>query len=599
MRLHRLFVFAALVLAAAAPASAGSDPVADYLAWRGEGLAAIHALTLDGDVDASGLHGTDKQSATPARLRDEFDFSVLKGVTVISEAGAWETTMSGQVRTLSLDAKITAARRLDLLFATPLRAGRGKTLPDETKDDVSYRVVHVDYGDGDAHDYFIASDGALPFVRITQDTDVSWMALSDWRTVDGVKFAFKESLTYEEAMRNATIAWRSIAARASTDDAAFARPAAGRQVVSFPSGDAPAIPIKLFRDSYIVLPITVNGVATNALLDSGAEATALDATFAETAGIAATGALPASGAGGYQTAGIASGVTIETAGATLRDITPAIIDLSALSAAFGMPINAIVGQELFNEAVVEVDYAGLAVRFHDAATFAPREGTTVALVPHHGGLRQIEASVEGHPPGLFDFDTGNGGYTAISGYAADDWKLLDGRPASDVLTGGVGGQSVTTVVTASELAFAGVTLTNVPVTIGGASGGSHDTKRLAGNLGAAVFKRFRLWIDFAHDRLTLLPNPERIALPFDRDRCGLGFGFTKEGLAISHVAKASPAEAAGVTVGTIVRGINGSAVDRVSWPERLRGACRAPAGGNAVLSFDNGKTVTLPLRDYF
>ena len=53
----------------------------------------------------------------------------------------------------------------------------------------------------------------------------------------------------------------------------------------------------------------------------------------------------------------------------------------------------------------------------------------------------------------------------------------------------------------------GALFRDVPTILMPATGGAGDTGRVGGNLGFPVLSRFRFSVDYAHDRLWLVPAP--------------------------------------------------------------------------------------------
>lgn len=120
-----------------------------------------------------------------------------------------------------------------------------------------------------------------------------------------------------------------------------------------------------------VIPARVNGHDTMVLLDSGAETTVLDATFARSLGLEGAGRITALGSGGTQEASLAPDIDIELGNLKLAGITAAIIDFTRVAAALGHGLPVVLGKEILNETVVEIDFAGRRIAFHDPAHYAP------------------------------------------------------------------------------------------------------------------------------------------------------------------------------------------------------------------------------------
>jgi hypothetical protein len=599
--MSRASLFAFILLAPVTAANAAEDTAARYLEWRGgTALDRVQSLSFDGEAATAGLKGEQRLVVTREYLRSELDFGNLKGTTVIGPEGAFDRTTNGQVQILGAEERETQERSVEFIFAEAFREGRVIPQKNEEKEGRSYSVMRVSYEDGDAFDYFIASDGALDWIRAQEDTDTVWVRLSDWRIVDGIRLPFGNESIRKHAAQTMVSTWESISVNPKLADGTFARPEPTRKLLSFASGNSTSIPIDLYLTVRVFVPVTINGVETMAILDSGAELSVIDAAFAAKAGVTGQGAVHAQGTGGTTTASIATNVEIALSGAKLSGLAPAIIDLSELNSRFGRPLNVIIGRELFNEAVVDVDYAGKMLTLHDAGSFTyTGSGETLSLHSVKGGLTQLEVSVEGNAPALFDFDLGNGGSIVVFHDAATRWKLFDGRKTADTIGGGVGGTRVNKSVTLSEIGLGKFTFKSVPAVLSGTDDGAFNTKTIAGNIGAGVFKKFRVLVDMTRNKLHLEPNGERISAPFDRDRGGLSFQFSEAKLTVTHVVPGGPADAVGLKKGDAIRALDGKLVTAETWAEIARDRFTQAPGTVVKITTTEGREVPVTLAEYF
>ena len=351
-----------------------------------------------------------------------------------------------------------------------------------------------------------------------------------------------------------------------------------------------------FRERSIFLPATVNGQSAQVMLDSGAGMTTLDTAFAARLGLKPTRPMTVQAAGGPTEAKIATGVDITAAGLHLKNVSVLILDLSAIGAQMGRPLPMILGREVFEVAMVDIDFPGRRIAFHDPKAFTAPAGATNVPLQLIDDQRRLDISIEGAAPIPAEFDLGNMGAVSVSSDYARRSGLLNGRPTSDTLAGGVGGLSVHDEAVLSSVKLSGIELRDVPALFNRVD---NQAPRRGANLGMAVFSRFRLITDYPHSRLLLGADPVAAAQPFLKDRSGLRAMFAGDRLKVMYVSKGSPAQADGWKVGDEIVAVDGEAVSR-GYLNGPHATWSAGAAGQAVsLTLGDGAKRTLTLRDYF
>lgn len=551
----------ALLLIVVAPATAWADDLdavaGRYLAWRG-GAAYDRLKTIDaeGRMEVSGLSGPIRFRLDRAgRSRGEADFGVVKSLDVVTPDGGFSLNQSGQLEAVSPVAREEAARTLLLEFGDAVR-GKGaerRLLADETRDGKTWDVLRLTFGGGATWDLFLdPATGALHGARITENRIERFEAYEDWRTVDGVRLPFRTVSTSQIASSNARIQLDRVTLNAPFETALFEAPKVARKAV-FAGGAKSTgwIEFEFFNNNRIFFPAKVNGVDTIVILDSGAESTVFDDCFVAKVGLKPQGQVTAMGTGGTSTAGLISGVTIQVGNLSLNDLTVASIDLAAIEKAIGHEMPVILGKEIFTQLIVDIDFEGRRIAFHDPEGYRPPAGATLAPITPVDGLRAVPVSIEGRAPVLFDFDLGNGTPLLVfPSYAAAE-KLLEGRPQSTSLGGAVGGVREDRLALIQRLDFGGVTFTGVPTSFPPPGPSAVDSDHTNGNLGLPILSRFRLITDYPQDRLYLIPGKDA-ARPFERDRLGLSLTLAGDKLTVRYVAKGSPAETAGFKQGDVL-----------------------------------------------
>jgi hypothetical protein len=600
--------------AAAAPARAAVAPEAapvieKYVAWLGgwQELDSLRDLSLEGAVEVAGLKGTlSLRLRQDGRQRTEYDLKVIKGVDAVDGDDAWALNASGQVEDLGRAKVLNAQRSLDRAFNRHLRGeGVEVTRPaDEDKDGRTWAVLRFTYPDGDQYDILVdAATGESAWARDTTDGHVAWSHESDIREVDGHRFAFRQDTIAEQAIENQTVTWTSVKANTGLGDDVFHRPGAtaANKLVHLPAGVTATawLPIELHLERYIYLKGTVDGVPTDILLDSGAGMTVLDTAMAKKLGRESKGAMPAQGVGGTTTAGLVEGITIELGELTLGPVVAATLDLGDIGKRLGRDMPVILGKEVFQDLIVDLDYPNQRIRFLDPATFTyDGAGHRLEVLPADDGHKLVKLAIEGLPEATVMLDTGQGNALTLFRRYTDDNSLLDGRRQSKAVGGGVGGSMEIVLARVAKVTIAGYEMLDVPTSFHRQDvGGAFDTAKLAGNLGAGILGRFRVVFDYPHDCLWLEPGQD-FAAPQSRDRTGLAPHPDGAALVIDYIAPGSPAEAAGWQQGERVTALDGRPVD-ANWWKQWAVWSRAAAGTTVKLTMADGSVRELRLADYY
>ena len=605
MRRAQLAAWTALVILGLPGHAFAGDPsevLERYREWRGgqafEQMTAVHST---GAMTGSGLEGVIEQIATAhGDLRRDIDLGVIRTASARRGGEGWTLTPAGQIEDIASTAAEDLRRDALLMFEAvlddPARLDRKN---DAVRDGRAFAVVAIDFGDDDVHELYLEpATGALHGLRRVRDRRESFVRFDDWRMVEGVRMPFAE-LSTEATGEDASVRWASIDPDPDLPEAAFERPVlAAAHAIAGGATSTGFMPFDLFAGSRIYIPATVNGVETEVLLDSGAEMTVLDKAFAERLGLTLGGDVAAVGTGGVGSAQFASGVTIALDGIAFADRTVAVIDFEAISRAIGHPLPVVLGKDAFNGLILDIDFPGRRIAFHERAGFAPPEGLTEVRLVSTGAIRAVPLSIEGRPPVLFDFDTGNGGALIIYPAYAGAEGLLQNRRSSTVLSGAVGGVRESGIATVRSLDLAGFEVRDVPTVFPPAGPSAVDSDRTAGNVGLGVLGRFRLVTDFAGDRLWLGADPAALAQPFPRDRLGLGLRKEAEVILVQRVSPNSPAAEAGWSAGERIAAIDGVPAADLD-AAALRSVLADPAGRTVRLTLEGGETRVLVSRDFY
>lgn len=562
--IRRLFL-AAVLAASVAPAQADAlgALIDRYMAWRG-GAAFEHlqSLRFEASLDTAGLRGTETLWADRSgSQRVDTDLGVLKITQVVAPTGDWDTSPSGQVESLSLADRLNLTRDMALQFPDVLRGRGGATVAlagNEIRDGRTWAVVRLRFGDEDVYDVLIdPKTGELGGFDITEDRRERFERFSDWRKVDGVRMAFLQTTESRTPGGDQTLKLTGLALNVPIAPDRLVRPAPVRNA-TFRNGAISTgwIDFEFFHNNRIFFPAKVNGHDTVVLLDSGASVSSADKAFAASIGLTPQGAFTAPGAGGITTTGFASGVNIEIGDMTLHGVNVATFDFAPIAQGIGHPLPFVLGNEVFDQLAVDIDFAHHRLAFRDPDTLTRPAGAVEVPLPRIKD-RAVPVSIEGAPPVPFEFDLGDGTPLDIAPVYYMPHKLLQGRRISQVEAGGVGGYHGETVATIRELTFAGVAFHDVPATFTPDTASANNSNLLSGTVGLPVFARFHLIIDYSHDRLFAAPYPDAAGKPFVRDRFGAVLVKNAGAVTVQFVSPGSPVQAAGLKVGDRVVKIDG------------------------------------------
>jgi hypothetical protein len=598
----------AALLSAAATAAPAEEPqsvLAKYLAWRGgpqfQALQSLHASGKSrvGEIDGS----FELWLVRDGRLRRNRSLGPVLETEVITRDGAWKSNASGQIEDLA-DGGQADRRAVALAFADVGKPDAGmsyRLLGTERREERTWAVVRVGFGGSDTYDLFLdPTSGELLGARITEDRATRFVRFGQWKSVAGVRMPFEARVTGASAAAEEYAQIDALELNVAPASAVFARPAS-TQTWSFAAGRRSTgwVDFEFFNDSQIFIPATVNGRAVNLILDSGADITVVDKTLATSMGLKLSAAAPVTGTGGESTMQLVPDLEVRIGELGLHHVTAGVIDLSVMAGQLGHALPLILGKEVFNQLIVDIDFPHRRIAFNEPANFSVPAGAVRVPLGRHGDNRSVPVSVEGGTSVAFDFDLGSNSPLIVYPAYRDGAHLLDGRRQSVGLSAGVGGLIKPRCATLRYITLAGTRLANVPADFPEPADGTLNSDRTAGNIGLPVFSRFRLITDYAHDELWLVADAKALAEPFLKNRAGLLSLPAGDRLKVLMVAPGSPAERAGWKEGTEIVAVNGQKIGAAYRTSVLSHWATQAAGTRVALTLVDGSTRELILADYF
>lgn len=340
----------------------------------------------------------------------------------------------------------------------------------------------------------------------------------------------------------------------------------------------------------VLVPAKVNGQEVFVKLIDGADTSYIDKDFA-----ASLGLKPAAVAKG----GANVDVQVQIGALTLRGVKSSVVSLSATHADHPF-VPFILSDDLFNQAIVDIDFAHHRVAFENPGIVIalPPDAVKIPLVKRLDSLT-VPVSIEGGTPVPFEWYLGDPAPITVYEPYYEAHQLLQNRASSIRLGGGLGGQRPQEpIATLNHIQFAGVVFSQVPSVFPSNAVRGSDSPLISGNIGLALLSRFRLIVDYPHQRLYVTPYAAVERAPFAKDRLGLYLSKQSTYFIVDFVSPSSPAYAAGFRAGERIAAINQK--PSRDWDSaELAKLSSASSGSVIVFTMGNGNQRQVKTLNYF
>lgn len=288
-----------------------------------------------------------------------------------------------------------------------------------------------------------------------------------------------------------------------------------KPVVEFPGGQAGSGWLPLPDPGGLIeLAVHVRGIPVRAVVDSGAQFSAIDRSFAQRLGLKSA-PIPMLAFGVSGEPAVTHTVALDLAVGPMQvvGLHAATLDLLSLSGAMRRPFALLLGRDLLSQVAADVDWPAGRVALIRPEAFRPPPGAQLAPTRSRSRALMTDVSIEGGAPVEVMVDTGATSEIALAEPVAGKLGLLNGRPTETGRSVSLGGLSRDRVVRAASVEFAGRRLSDVEVQIfkPAAHGPLPD-----GLLGVGILRRYRVGLDLGAG-LLWLAGPER-APPARPDR---------------------------------------------------------------------------------
>lgn len=393
-------------------------------------------------------------------------------------------------------------------------------------------------------------------IRLFFWTRVSY---SDWRPEGGLMLAHKALVDPGlGADAQETYQLRQVSVGPARPLEAYARPTAAPTGAEIGGGQASiTLPFRLLNN-HIYIEGRVNGKGPfTFIVDTGGH-NLLSPTLAKAAGVTVSGSSVGSGAGEKTvTSGFAPVKEIAFGPLRMTDQT-AIIQSVYEPEIEGIPVDGMVGFELFRRFAVRIDYGARTITFTDPKRFEPGDAGVAMHFRFYDHLPQIEGDVDGLPA-VFDIDTGSRSQIDVTTPFAARNGLYARYPKQALATTGwgVGGPTQDYMVRLPSLSLGGVRVGDVPSGLSDSKRGSISDANFGGNVGSGLLRRFVVTFDYAHQTMWLKPLDPQPADASAYDRSGMWINASPAGFTVLSLVAKGPAAEAGLKSGDVITALNG------------------------------------------
>jgi hypothetical protein len=494
-------------LTSIAPAA---QPLVDAWAEAVGGRAAIAALgTLHGTgtYEKGGIVGTIEVWQTPrGERRETVELGFIKTTRVFDGTHGWLVDRNREVREL-------AGWEIDEQLAHAYWGAHAALLVDRRPGSVSRSgdALVLTPAGGNRPDTVTLDRGShLPDTRVRRDGErLRTTTFSDWNAVAGVRLPFTVREHTDNPHDAVTIHWRSLTAGTPPPDA-FARPAERDADMTLASSPV-VVPIEVVYGGLVFVNVSINGTPMSFIVDTGAEATVLNASRVAKLGLSAVGTFATGAGGGDVVLTCLQGVTTEVGEGAVDALSIVAVPLDHLEAPLQRPLDGILGYDFLSRFVIEIDYTNQSMRMFDRASYHHTGAGKPVAVTLEDGTPFLDAAIE-----LPDGKTITGHYVLDTGCLCDvqmftpfvdKHGLLAAFPHAKQagFSSGAGGVTHEVTATIPALHVGGEIIKDPRADFARDTQGASADPESAGLIGSLTWKRFVLVLDYKHQQVYLDP----------------------------------------------------------------------------------------------
>jgi hypothetical protein len=352
------------------------------------------------------------------------------------------------------------------------------------------------------------------------------------------------------------------------------------QSIGLPDKGAVRLPLQIYFRLPLIKAWIGNSPALTFLVDLGLPFSVIDRSIATQLGLGPAGRFirPTRYLGSeFAVARIPSLLLREV---DFKDRVFLVTNMMPPSANVQLPIHGVIGNDLFSQAVVQLDMAGEQLRLFAPRAFSAGGGRKVSLQPQ-GGMLMVPANLDGVDTWL-ELTSSYGDSVLFGAGSPAAQALAQKNPAgADGFTLGLQYGVPERILRVGTMTVESTGAQGVLIHLAQFPADSVLNRRQAGWIGTGFLRRFTVSVDFPGNTLYLEPGP---ALG-EPDLCNAtGLYVVKSGgrVVVQQVVKGSPAEKAGLQVGDTLTAINDYPAEQVVF-DRLYGFLYLAADGSVRL----------------
>jgi hypothetical protein len=278
--------------------------------------------------------------------------------------------------------------------------------------------------------------------------------------------------------------------------------------------------------------------------------------------------------------------SIESAGENRLDITFAkdvsldiagvklVVGILAVTSITGKPYVGLIGADLFNKFVVEIDYDQQAVSLYDPRSFKYAGSGESVRLELRDNIPFVTASIATNSHDAtrarLDIDTGAAQPLLLTKSFVESNKLLESTKGMlRIGSSGLGGKSSYLIGRARSVKLGRFVFDDWLTGFWQDQTGAGASETRDGVIGNGLLKRFKVILDYLRKRMILEPAA-LFDVPFDYDWCGFNVVADGKEFRIDKVLRGTSASDAGLKVGDVILAVDGKSASELRLNELRR-----------------------------